>query len=437
MKNVLALILGGGRGTRLHPLTSERSKPAVPLAGKYRLIDIPISNCLNSGVERVFVITQFLAESLNHHIGLSYRFDSFREGFVNILAAEQTGYHSSDWYQGTADAVRKNLRHTDRYRFEEYLILSGDHLYRMDYRKLIEEHRARGADITVAALEVDRSKVPELGVMEIGAQAEIVRFVEKPSEEEVIDTLEIPEAYFQRRNEPHRPGLFLANMGIYVFNRNVMQRMLEDSEDVDFGREVLPKAVASGLKIYAHKFNGYWEDIGTIRAFFDANLELTDQNPKFSFYDEFNQIYTRPRALPGNKIFNSKLNDVLLSEGCIIRGANLSRVLVGIRARIGDGATIRESILMGADFYESSEQRDLNKLNQKISVGIGKGSYLDRVIVDKNARIGAGVCLIGGDAPDQEDKDGGWTLRDGVLVIHKGATIPSNTVIDFSSGKLN
>lgn len=432
MHNVLALILGGGRGTRLHPLTKERSKPAVPLAGKYRLIDIPISNCLNAGVNRIFVLTQFLAQSLNHHISLTYRLDAFRrQGFVNVLSAEQTASQDDDWYQGTADAVRKTLRHSARYRFSEYLILSGDHIYRMDYAKMLEEHRDRGADVTVAALEVERSKVPELGVMELSDEGRIQRFVEKPQDESVIDSLEITPEYFKKRGEPEREGLYLANMGVYLFNREVMSDLLMKYEDAeDFGKQILPLAVENGLKVYAHRFNGYWEDIGTIRAFFDANLAFTDRMPKFSFYDEVNPIYTRARFLPPTKANSAKIVSSLVGDGCILEGAEIEKSIVGIRTIVRDGAVIHNSILMGADFYDTPEMPDPERPSNSPDVGIGRNTRIQQAIVDKNARIGDGCVLIGGDAEDSAGE--GWTLRDGVLVIHKGAVIAPGTKLDFS-----
>lgn len=431
MKNVLALILGGGRGTRLHPLTAERSKPAVPLAGKYRLIDIPISNCLTSGVHRVFVLTQFLAESLNHHISMSYRFDSFREGFVSILAAEQTAFEGEDWFAGTADAVRKVLRHTQRYRFDEYLVLSGDHIYRMDYSKLVAEHRARGADITAAAMEVDRSMVPELGVMEIDAAGDVTRFVEKPKEEAVIDTLEISPSYFQARGEDVREGLFLANMGIYLFRRQVLDQLLLDTlpHAKDFGKEVLPFSVASNLCIQAHRFAGYWEDIGTIKAFFDANLAFTDAHPVFSFFDENQRIFTRPRNLPPNKVYGSTLDRVMLAQGCVVWQSELNHVVVGVRSRIGAGAKLHDTVLMGSDFFENDADRAENRRLGRPNIGIGAGATIRRAIVDKNARVGRAVVLVGG---NKEDCSGeGWTLRDSVLVVHKNAIIPDGTVLSF------
>ena len=434
MKNVLALILGGGRGTRLNPLTAERSKPAVPLAGKYRLIDIPISNCLNSGVERIYVLTQFLAESLNQHIASTYRFDAFSRGFVSILAAEQTGSKEGGWFAGTADAVRKVLRHTERYRFEEFLILSGDHIYRMDYAKLIQEHRARGADITVAALEVKREKVPELGVMEIDAGGHIQRFVEKPQEPQLIDSLEIKADYFENRGEPTQKGLFLANMGIYLFNRKLLDDLLmkDQSEANDFGKEILPYAVKQGMKISAHRFNGYWEDIGTIRAFFDATLALTSIQPSFSFFSEDQRIYTRRRNLPSNKLFHCALDGVLLSEGCLLKEAQIREAVLGIRSRILNGAKLERVIMMGADFFESPKER-LQNQGIRPDVGVAEEAQIQQTIIDKNARIGRGAILKGGAHPD--DAGPGWTLRDEILVIHKNAIIPHNARVDFSKAQ--
>ena len=431
MHNVLALILGGGRGTRLYPLTKERSKPAVPLAGKYRLIDVPISNCINSGVNRIFVLTQFLAQSLNHHIAQAYRFDSFRRtGFVSILAAEQTESTSgNDWYQGTADAVRKTLRHTNRYRFDEFLILSGDHIYRMDYEKMIEEHRERDADITVAALEVSRDKVPELGVMDIDDHGAINRFVEKPQDQAVIDTLEIGPRFFELREEQVRPGLFLANMGVYVFKREALIELLNTNNDEDFGKQILPAAIEQGMRMYSHLFNGYWEDIGTIRAFFDANLAFADPVPKFSFYDEVDRMYTRTRHLPPSKIVhNAQLERTLLTEGCILDGCTINHAVIGIRSLIGR-STIRSSILMGADYYENDFDRAENHKLGRPVVGIGSNCLIERAIIDKNARIGNNVRLIGNDVPDQSGDF--WTLRDGILVIHKDAVVPNGTELVF------
>jgi len=432
MHNVLALILGGGRGTRLYPLTKERSKPAVSLAGKYRLIDIPISNCLNSGVSRIFVLTQFLAQSLNHHVSRTYYFDAFRrQGFVNILSAEQTSVEQDDWYQGTADAVRKTLRHTKRYNFREFLILSGDHIYRMDYGKMIREHRERGADVSIAALEVSRDKVPELGVMQIDDEGGIERFVEKPQDDKIIDSLEITPRYFENMGEPDRRGLYLANMGVYVFNREVMHEMLQKhTEAEDFGRQILPSAIENGLKVCAHRFDGYWEDIGTIKAFYQANLEFADPVPKFTFYDELNPIYTRPRFLPPIKTNSAEIRQALICEGSIIEGAKINKCVIGIRSVVREGSTLDHCILVGADYYDSEERKAQFETSPLPELGIGRGCYIQKAIIDKNARIGDGCRLVGGDKPDAEGEN--WTLRDGILVVHKEAVIKPGTELVFS-----
>ncbi len=431
MHNVLAMILGGGRGTRLHPLTKERSKPAVPLAGKYRLIDIPISNCLNSGIDRIFVLTQFLAQSLNQHISSSFRFDPFhRQGFISVLSAEQTdGSQQDDWYQGTADAIRKTLRHAESFAFDEFLILSGDHLYRMDYRAMIEEHRERNADITVAALEVERDKVPELGVMEINDRGSIERFVEKPQDATVIDSLEIGPRYFEFRNEPVQKGLYLANMGVYVFNRETLADLLATTHDQDFGKEILPHAIDRKLKVCAHKYNDYWEDIGTIRAFFDANLALTDAVPQFNFFDDDDKIYTHGRFLPPSKINGASFSRALLAEGCILDHSDIFHSVIGIRAIIGESSRLESVIVMGNDDYPSAEQQSSFRAQNIPEIGIGKHCYIRQAIIDKNVHIGDNCKLIGG---DKEDKTGkGWTLRDGILCIHKNAVIPDNTQLIF------
>ncbi|MCB2212661.1 glucose-1-phosphate adenylyltransferase [bacterium] len=431
MHNVLAMILGGGRGSRLFPLTKERSKPAVPLAGKYRLIDIPISNCINSGIDRIFVLTQFLAQSLNQHISTAYRFDPFRrEGFVNILAAEQTDMKDqNDWYQGTADAIRKTLRHAETMRFDEFLILSGDHLYRMDYSQMVEEHRERGADVTVAALEVSRDIVPGLGVMDIDLNGQIERFVEKPTEDKVIDSIEIQPKYFELRNEPVRQGLFLANMGVYVFNREVLHDLLSATEDEDFGKEILPHAIQQGMKVYAHQYNEYWEDIGTIRAFFDANLALTDPIPKFNFFDDVDRIYTHGRFLPPSKINGASFSRALLSDGCIADHCDIFHSVIGIRSVIGMSSRLEHVIVMGQDYYPTKEERDSFDTKKIPQMGIGKHCYVRQAIIDKNAHVGDGCKLVGGDKEDQYGD--GWTLRDGILCIHKGAVLEPGTELIF------
>ncbi len=431
MENVMAVILGGGRGTRLFPLTRQRSKPAVPLAGKYRLIDIPVSNCLNSHINRIFVLTQFMAASLNRHIAVTYNFDAFRgESFVNSLSAEQTYRKTSDWYQGTADALRKTLMHYERYRFKEFLILSGDHIYQMDYSTMIEEHRQREADITVAALEAERQKVPELGVMQIDENGRIVNFVEKPTDESLIDGLEISPKYFSSRNEKIRKGLFLANMGVYVFNRDVLIDLLNSGNENDFGKQLLPRAVKEEFKTYAHLFSDYWEDIGTIRAFYEANLAFTDWAPKFNLYEDSRMVYTHGRHLPPSKINGAKLSQSLLGEGCIVDEAEITQSIIGIRSVINRGVRIHLTYVMGSDYCETVDERRMAESLGRPPVGIGENTHIERAIIDKNARIGRNVKLIGGDLPDVESGEG-WMLCDGILVIEKDAEIPDGTRLVF------
>lgn len=429
MRDVLAVILGGGKGTRLYPLTKQRSKPAVPLAGSYRLIDIPISNCLNSDISRIFVLTQFNSASLNRHISLAYHFDSFRrEGFVNILAAEQTP-HSTDWFLGTADSMRKTLRHYSRYRFKYFLVLSGDHVYRMDYRKLVREHIKAGAEVTVAAQPVGRDKASEFGLLEIDDHGFIQTFIEKPKDPEVLNKLEIGEKFWQHQGLEPRKDQFLANMAVYVFNRETLEEMLKNGEEMDFGKEVFPRAVEEERRVYTHLFEGYWEDIGTIRSFYEANLGFCEVVPKFNFYDEESPIYTHARFLPASKITRVTTDQTLLSPGCIIDDAYVRHSIVGIRSVIGKGSTIIDSVLMGADDYELDEDRAYNDKLKRPHIGIGHDCHIEGAIIDKNARIGNGVRVVAGDVPDTEGD--GWYLKDGVVVIEKNAVIPDGTQIVF------
>jgi glucose-1-phosphate adenylyltransferase len=430
MTDVLAIILGGGKGTRLSPLTRLRSKPAVPLNGKYRLIDIPISNCLNSDIYRIFVLTQFNSASLNRHVNTTYRFDSFRkEGFVTILAAEQT-QHSTDWFQGTADAVRKTLRNYSRFRFDHYLILSGDHIYRMDYRQLLAEHEEKNADVTVAAIPVLREKSSELGVLDINGNGEVVRFVEKPQDQSMIDTLEIKPQTWKTFGKEIKPGHCLANMGVYVFNREILENLLENGTHTDFGKEIFPETVNSpDLKVNAYLFEGYWEDIGTIKSFFEANLGFVDPVPLFSFYDENAPIYTRPRFLPPSKITRTTAEWAILSEGCVVDDAYIRRSIIGVRSLVGKGSQIINTIMMGADRYETPKEKARNRDLGIPDIGIGPDCHIEGCIIDKDARIGRGVRIVSADVPDVEGD--GWTLRDGIVVIEKKAAIPDGTNIVF------
>ena len=426
----MAIILGGGKGARLYPLTKLRSKPAVPLNGKYRLIDIPISNCLNSDIYRIFVLTQFNSASLNRHVNSTYRFDNFRrEGFVTILAAEQT-QESTDWFQGTADAVRKTLRHYSKFSFNHYLILSGDHIYRMDYREILAEHKAKNSDVTVAAIPVKRDKAPELGILDIDGKGEVIRFVEKPQDRTVIDTLEIKPQTWKTFGKDIISGHCLANMGVYVFKREVLDEILENGDHTDFGKEIFPETVTSpDLKVNAYLFEGYWEDIGTIKSFFEANLGFVDPLPSFSFYDENAPIYTHPRFLPPSKITRTTAERAILSEGCVVDDAYIRRSLIGVRSLVGKGAQIINTIMMGADRYETSIEKARNRELGHPDIGIGPDCHIEGCIIDKNARIGRGVRIVSGNSPDVEGA--GWMLRDGVVVIEKQAIIPDGAVIVF------
>ena len=417
MNDALAVILGGGRGTRLFPLTNERSKPAVPIAGKYRLIDIPLSNCLNSELPRIFVLTQYNSESLNKHLALTYKFDVFSSGFVTILAAEQTE-ESPDWFQGTADAVRRSLRHLRSHRGREVLILSGDQLYQMDFRRMAETHRRHVADATVAVIPVGREQTGGFGILKVNRQGRIVHFEEKPRTERLADLeSDIP---------GHGRG-FLASMGIYLFGREALERAVSDPTLVDFGRHVIPWAIGE-MRVQAHFFGGYWEDVGTIRSYYEANLQLTDPMPPFDFYDAVRPVYTHPRFLPATKVEGCTLHRTLLSEGSILMGAEIERSVVGIRSRIGEGVRIRESLVLGADYYESLEEIDRAQARGLPPVGIGSGSVIERAIVDKNARIGRGV-RIANETGVLETDGPGYYIRDGIVIVPKDGVIPDGTVI--------
>jgi len=417
MNDCLAVILGGGRGTRLFPLTHERSKPAVPIAGKYRLIDIPISNCLNSDLRRMFVLTQYNSESLNKHISQTYKFDVFTNAFVTILAAEQTE-DSPEWFQGTADAVRQSLRHMRSHRSREVLILSGDQLYQMDFRKMQESHRRHVADATVAVIPVARDATAGFGILKVNRQGRIVQFEEKPGPER-LDELEseIP---------GHGKG-FLASMGIYMFGREGLEKAISDPALVDFGRHVIPKAIGE-MRVQAHFFRGYWEDVGTIGSYFQANLELTDPMPPFDFYEAIRPVYTHPRFLPSTKVEGCTLRGALVSEGCILMGAEIERSVIGIRSRIGHGTRLKNALVLGADYYETLEEIDRDQARGVPPVGIGSDSVIERAIVDKNARIGRGVRIVNEAGVQSADREG-YYVRDGIVVVPKGGVIPDGAVI--------
>jgi glucose-1-phosphate adenylyltransferase len=417
MNECLAVILGGGRGTRLFPLTRQRSKPAVPIAGKYRLIDIPISNCLNSNLRRIFVLTQYNSESLNKHLSMTYKFDIFSSAFVSTLAAEQTD-DSPEWFQGTADAVRQSMRHMRGHRSREVLILSGDQLYQMDFRKMAETHRRHVADATVAVLPVSAEQTSGFGILKVNRQGRIVHFEEKPKAERLPELeSEIP---------GHGRG-FLASMGIYMFSREALEKAMADLELVDFGRHVIPKAIGE-MRVQAHFHRGYWEDVGTIGSYFDANLQLCDPMPPFDFYDASHPVYTHPRFLPATKVEGCQLRQTLVSEGCILMGAEMERSVVGIRSRIGQGTHVRNSLVLGADYYESLEEIDRAQAKGLPPVGIGGDSVIERAIVDKNSRVGRGVRLVNEARVEEKDGDG-WYIRDGIVIVPKGGVVPDGTVI--------
>jgi glucose-1-phosphate adenylyltransferase len=425
-ERVISVILGGGAGTRLFPLTKERAKPAVPLAGKYRLVDIPISLCLNSGLKRIFLLTQYLSSSLHRHVQQSYRFDDYHpRGFIEIMAATQQS-DQTGWYQGTADAVRQNLRHFRNHKHDLVLILSGDQLYRMDYREILAQHVQRGADLTVATIPVHRAAAKGFGIMHIDSTQRIVKFVEKPKDEAVLDSLGIPGEIRTQQQLPEHEDLFLASMGIYVFNRAVLERALQDPKVTDFGKDVIPGAIQE-LNVFSYVYQGYWEDIGTIRAFYDANLDLTEPVPKFNFYDASSPIYTRSRYLPASKVDRCQIDRATLSDGCILRESTISRSIIGIRTRLEPGVRVVDSILMGADFYETLAEMEVNRQKNRPHVGVGSNSVIEGAIIDKNARIGSDVVIR---AAGRKDTDGQcYYIRDGVVVIPKEAIVPNGTVI--------
>ncbi|MBR8829653.1 MAG: Glucose-1-phosphate adenylyltransferase [Chroococcopsis gigantea SAG 12.99] len=429
MKKVLAIILGGGAGTRLYPLTKLRAKPAVPLAGKYRLIDIPVSNCINSEILKIYVLTQFNSASLNRHLTRTYNFGSFNDGFVEVLAAQQT-VDSPQWFQGTADAVRQYLWLIQEWDVDEYLILSGDHLYRMDYGKFIKRHRETNADITLSVVPIDERRASSFGVMKIDERGRIVDFCEKPKGEALqkmrVDTTVLGLSPDQAYQSP-----YIASMGIYVFKKDVLVELLNaNKEQTDFGKEIIP-AAAQDYNLQAYLFKGYWEDIGTIEAFYESNLALTQQpKPPFSFYDEKYPIYTRPRYLPPTKMQNCTVTESMISEGCIIKDCRIHHSILGIRTRIETNCSIEDTMLMGSDFYESYSEREALLKEGKIPMGIGAGSTIRRAIVDKNARIGKNVLLLNKDRVEEASReDQGFYIRSGIIVVFKNATIGDGTVI--------
>jgi glucose-1-phosphate adenylyltransferase len=421
MDDVLAIILGGGRGQRLFPLTHLRSKPAVPIGGKYRLIDIPISSCLHSDIRRIFILTQFNSASLNRHIGMSYRMDVFSRGFVEILAAEQTP-ESLDWFQGTADAVRQARRHFERHEAEFFLILAGDHLYRMDYGQMIDAHIDRDADITIATQPVDAQDATQMGIFHFDRSGQIVAFEEKPNAarlDEIGPSVPIG-AVFTTHN-PDKP--YIASMGIYVFSRQVLLDVLEEP-GIDFGREIIPAALPR-FKVQAHLHRDYWADVGTVEAYYDANISLARHDAPFEFYDSRRPIYTRPRFLPASRLDGCSLREALISEGCYIEKATIEQSVIGLRTVIGLGTRISRSLLLGADYYESEDMAPRNGIPP---IGLGRDVVLDRVIVDKNARIGNGVRLVN-EAGVQEADGNGYYIRNGIIIVPKEGVLSDGTIV--------
>ncbi len=423
--NVLSVIMGGGQGTRLFPLTRDRSKPAVPLAGKYRLVDIPISNCINSGLKRVYLLTQFNSASLHRHISQSYKFDHFSGGFVEILAAEQT-FSDTSWYQGTADAVRKNLVHFLNHDFEYILILSGDQLYRMDFRGIIAEHSESGAELTIATIPVPRKDAQSLGIMQINESSQITRFVEKPTDPAVLDSLRVDAALGHQLGIPDGQESFLASMGIYLFSRDVLLRLLDNSL-TDFGKHIIPGAI-SAHKVHAHVFQGYWEDIGTIRSFFEANLDLVSELPRFNFFDMSAPVFTRPRFLPASKINGAEITHAILSDGCIVNRCVINSSIVGIRSHISEGCSLFRTIALGSDYYESDGSIRQYESRGLPRIGIGKNTRIENAIIDKNARIGDNCTISPVGKPDHVDHPL-YYIRDGIVIIPKNGIIPHGTVI--------
>ena len=418
MSRVLSVVMGGGQGARLFPLTLERSKPAVPLAGKYRLVDIPISNCINSRLNEVYLLTQFNSASLHRHISHSYKFDHFSRGFVEILAAEQTP-NSDTWYQGTADAVRKNLNHLLNNDFEHLLILSGDQLYRMDFREIIASHIEKKAEVTVATIPVDRERAAGFGIMHNDETGRITRFVEKPDTDEVLDSL-------RAEDQELGPDQYLASMGIYVFKRATLVELLEN-EQADFGRHIIPSAIDSH-RVYSYTYKGYWEDIGTIRSFYEANLDMVSTIPKFNFFQMEMPIYTRPRFMPASKINGAAIDQAIISDGCIIDRSRISQSLVGIRCLLSPGCRVHRSVLMGADFYETEVSKNENLSKGLPLVGVGENTRIESAIIDKNARIGANCVISPEGKPDHFDGDN-YYVREGIAIVPKGAVIADGTIL--------
>jgi glucose-1-phosphate adenylyltransferase len=421
-KGVVAIILGGGQGSRLYPLTQTRSKPAVPIGGKYRLVDIPISNCINSDIFKIFVLTQFNSASLNTHIKNTFNFSIFSESFVDILAAEQTPDNPT-WFQGTADAVRQCMSHFLKHEFEYALILSGDQLYQMDFNEMLDAHIASEAEISIATLPVNAKDAPEFGILKTNEQSLIEAFIEKP------DASLLPQWESEVSEQMLAKGKkYLASMGIYIFNRQLLEDLMADPETKDFGKEIIPQSVGKH-KILSYQYEGYWTDIGNIESFFEANIGLTADIPDFNLFDNYNKIFTRPRLLPPSKFRNSTIIESLISEGCIINAKEIKSSVIGIRSRVGEGTVIQHSYVMGNDFYQDIDEMNHESENNKINVGIGMNCYIKNALIDKNVRIGNNVHINGGKHLENFINDL-YCIKDGIVVIKKGAILPDNFRID-------
>ena len=424
MRDTIALILGGGRGTRLFPLTKIRAKPAVPLAAKYRLIDIPISNCINSELNRIYVLTQFLSVSLHRHIRQTYRFDHFSGGFVELLAAQQTVDAGTDWYQGTADAVRKNLRYLEQKWVKYVLILSGDQLYRMDFRDMMQTHQENNADVTIAGIPVARSAAGALGIMQVDDTGRVKGFVEKPQTDAEIDRVRTDPAWIDAHGIPSGGRDCLASMGLYIFDRDVLVELLHRTTHEDFGKEVFPAAIEQ-KRVQLHLFDDYWEDIGTIRAFYEANLSLASQAPPFDLSSPHAPVYSRPRFLPPTVIENASISGSLIADGCLIgRGAVIENSVIGLRTVIGEGVTIRDSVVMGADYVQSPHERDEDLDAGTPPVGIGSGSTISGAILDKNCRIGKNVHIENRSGVENQGEEEALQVRDSIPIVIKDGILP-------------
>ncbi len=429
MKRVLAIILGGGAGSRLYPLTKMRAKPAVPIAGKYRLIDIPISNCINSEILKIYVLTQFNSASLNRHIARAYNFSGFDDSFTEVLAAQQTA-QNPNWFQGTADAVRQYLWLFKEWDVDQYLILSGDHLYRMDYRQFVQRHLDTNADITLSVLPIDEKRASDFGLMKLDDSGRVVSFSEKPKGD-ALKQMQVDTSMLGLSAEQAKQNPYIASMGIYVFNKDVLIKLLTDNpEQTDFGKEIIPSA-SGDHNVQAFLFKDYWEDIGTIEAFYNANIGLTQQpEPPFSFYDETAPIYTRSRYLPPTKILDCHITESIVAEGCILKECRIDHSVLGLRSRVEAGCVIEDTLLMGSDFYQPFSERQSGLQEGQVPLGIGANTVIRRAIVDKNARIGRNVKIVNKDNIEEaEREDLGFYIRSGIVVVLKNAVIPDDTVI--------